>query len=170
MFRNELSWEDTEQAGKRASSFPMVICVDNNPLAGFHNKRQAISPGIHSLCIRKDTFLLLLQVPDILPTMCSLLAGCGKLSITPPLSQDATSQSPNPSCAKANPPASSSFLWKPSVPPGGAGGQQDGVLDTAAVCPVHSGVILPLSASLPSSVQHFLVVLRAQAGGGGSIN
>lgn len=62
LFRKELSQEDTEQAGKCTSSFPVVICVDNKPLAGFHNKRQVISAGMHSL------FLHLPQVPRILPT------------------------------------------------------------------------------------------------------
>lgn len=68
LFRKELSQEDTEQAGKCTSSFPVVICVDNKPLAGIHNKRQVISPGMHSVCLRKGTFLHLLQVPQILPT------------------------------------------------------------------------------------------------------
>lgn len=75
LFRKELSQEDTEQAGKCTSSFPVVICVDNKPLAGFHNKRQVISPGMHSLCLSKGTFLHLLQVPQTLPRAVSCSPG-----------------------------------------------------------------------------------------------
>lgn len=76
LFREELSQEDTEQAGKSMSSFPVVICVDNKPLAGFHNKRQVISPGMRSVCLSKGTFLHLLQVPQILPTAHSFPGLC----------------------------------------------------------------------------------------------
>lgn len=68
MFGKELGQGDTEQAGKGTTSFPMVVCADNKPLAGFHDKRQAIGPGTHSLRVSKGTFLHLLWLPHILPT------------------------------------------------------------------------------------------------------
>lgn len=122
LFRKELSQEDTEQAGKCTSSFPVVICVDNKPLAGFHNKRQVISPGRHSL------FLHLLQVPQILPIAHSFPGLCpahqavnrtwrGELRVTPLLfSAFTASSSPDLSSrtwSKANLSAETAFLCKP---------------------------------------------------------
>lgn len=147
LFRKEPSQEDTEQAGKCRSSFPMLICVDNKPLAGFHNKRQAISPGIYSLCMSKDTFLRLLLVPQILPTACSFpglhlpVSGTwkGELRNTPLLSHDSmVVPSPNFSCStwiKANPSAEPTFSCKPQMPPGETGAGQRGWMGEMVVGP-----------------------------------
>lgn len=71
--RHGAGWEAREL-------FPVVICVDNKPLAGFRNKKEAISPGTYSLCRSKGTFLHLLWVPQVLPAAhssqgCVLLSG-----------------------------------------------------------------------------------------------
>lgn len=126
LFRKELSWEDTEQAGKCTSSFPMLICVDNKPLTGFHNKRQAISPGTYSLCMSKGTFPHLLQVPQILPAARSF-SGLrlahqavsrtwkGELRIIPLLFRDivAGASLNFGTWTKANPSAETTFPCKP---------------------------------------------------------
>lgn len=128
LFRKELSQEDTEQAGKCASSFPVVICVDNKPLSGFHNKRQVISPGIPSLCLSKGTFLHLLQVPQILLTARSFPGLClahrvvnrtwrGELRVTPSCLVPSWQVPPQISAVapgtKANPSGETAFPCKP---------------------------------------------------------
>lgn len=132
LFREELSQEDTEQAGKSTSSFPVVICVDNKPLAGFHNKRQVISPGMHSVCLSKGTFIHLLQVPPDpaqgtqLPELCLAHQAVnrtwrGELRVTS-LLFSAIMAGPSPDLSsstwtKANPSAETAFPCKPWVPP-----------------------------------------------------